>query len=204
MEIRDSSNKYFLSWTRLFSSIFSVCLCLHGFLKGSGFYFVLLVLFSSYSQRRTLSSSPCCYSFWRKMLHCIAVCCWSTSMRLEIHGKDSAPVLSALQPHPAESSPWGTQAGSPEQAVRWWFLGFESATSTYLMSKRHIRHWFTSALQLSQTGVQDSWALSPWSKVPCPEQAAAAKQSLQKPPKVLLQFAYKQDSALQKILHFIS
>lgn len=53
-------------------------------------------------------------------------------------------------------------------------------------------------------GVQDSCALSPWSKVPYPEQAAAAKQSLQKPPKVLLEFAYKQDSALEKIFHVIS
>lgn len=143
----------------------------------SGFYFILLVLFSSYTQRRTLSSSPCCYSFWRKMLHCITMCCWSTSMRSEIHVKDSFPVLIALRPHPAESSLWGTAVGSPKQAVK--FSVFESGTRTCFMpalgvSKRHIRHWFILALQLSQTGVRDSWAPSQWSNahsnwlcVPC-------------------------------------
>lgn len=51
MEIRDSCNKHFLSWTRLFSFIFSVCVCLHGFLKDYGFYFVLLVLFLLYAKK---------------------------------------------------------------------------------------------------------------------------------------------------------
>lgn len=140
MEIRDSSNKYFLSWTRLFSFICSVCLCLHGFLKDCGFCFVLLLLSSSYMQRRTLSNSPCCYSFWRRTLHCITMCCWSTSMRSEIHVKDSSPVLVAPRPHPAESSPRGTEIGSPKQAVRWQFLVFESGA-------KHLLHASTGSVK---------------------------------------------------------
>lgn len=153
------------------------------------------------------------------MLHCITMGCWSISMRSEIHGKVSSPVLVALQPHPAESSPWGTGVGSPKQAAHWRFLVFESGTSTCFVpalgaSKRHIRQWFILALQLSQRGVQDSWARSPWSnahqqlavRAPCPApsklpQPHKASRSLQK---AILRFAYKQDSALHKIVHFIS
>lgn len=115
------------------------------------------------------------------MLHCITMCCWSTSMRSEIHVKDSSPVLIALRLCPTGSSPWDTERGSPKQAVHWRFLVFESEASTCFtpapgVSERHVRHRFVLALQLSQTGVQDSWALSPWSnahqqlavRAPCP------------------------------------
>ena len=76
-------------------------------------------------------------------------------------------MLVALWPRAAESGPWGTEIGSPKQAACWQYLVFEPGASTCFtpalgVSKRHIRHWFILALQLSQTGVQDSWALSPW------------------------------------------
>lgn len=174
----------------------------------SGFYFILLVLFSSYTQRRTLSSSPCCYSFWRKMLHCITMCCWSTSMRSEIHVKDSFPVLIALRPHPAESSLWGTAVGSPKQVVHSWSSNQEQElascqhrecqkgtldTDLSLPCSSPKRVFGTAGLRASGLTRTATGCACP---VPCPKQADTAKQSLQKPAGALLQLAYKQGCAL--------
>lgn len=174
--------------------------------------------FSSCMQRRTLSSSPCCSSFWKKC--CIASLCAAEAPRwdLKFMLRILPHVLIALWLCSAESSPWATEIGNPKKAVRWWFLVFESGTSTCFtpalgVSKRHIRHQFILALHLSQLSVQDCWTLNPWSnahqwlaahaqcpapsKVPQPNKAF---RSLQKCSCNL----HISKTVLQKILHFIS